>query len=268
LLSGADAGSLPNAVAVDRGALDDMRPRPFLNGEWVSLREAFRFAKSGMKSGRDEVFVSPIRSRLRNQVLPRLVGRYDHALETFYCYRPLDRRWFYNDLRLLNRPGPEMERVWGADNVCLYGMPFGTGAGPAMWCHALRPDHYAFSGRGGYAFALYDRRPRVNAPNLSVALVANLGAAYGVPVMPEEVFDAILCLLSASSYTRRFAEDLEDTFPHVPFPTRHQVFNNAVRVGREIRAIETFARLPGAAYRRPGFARVETSPRALESSKA
>lgn len=264
LLGGADAGSLPNAVVVDRGSLDDLRSRPFLNGEWISLREAFRFAKSGMKSGRDEVFVSPIRSRLRNQVLPRLVGQYNHTLETFYCYRPLDRRWFYNDLRLLNRPGPEMERVWGADNVCLYGMPSGTGAGPAVWCHALRPDYHAFRGNyGGYAFPLFDRRPRVDAPNLTVVLVANLGAAYGAAVTPGDVFDAILCLLSASSYTRRFAEDLEDTFPHVPFPARHQIFNDAVRIGREIRAIETFARPPGVAYRRPGFARVETSPRGL-----
>ncbi len=96
-----------------------------------------------------------------------------------------------------------------------------------------------------------------------MALVANLGAAYGVPVTPEHVFDAILCILSASSYTLRFAEDLEDTFPHVPFPARHAVFNEAVRVGSEIRAIETFARPPGAAYRRPAFARVETPPRGL-----
>jgi hypothetical protein len=71
----------------------------------------------------------------------------------------------------------------------------------------------------------------------------------------------MLCLLSARSYTRRFAEDLEDVFPHVPFPARHAVFEDAVRIGREIRAIETFARQPGEAYRRPGFARVVTQPR-------
>jgi hypothetical protein len=264
LLGGADAGSLPNALVVDRGSLDDMRPEPFQNGEWVGLRDAFKFSKSGMKSGRDEVFVSPIRAQLRGQVLPRTGGRYDHALETFYSYRPLDRRWFYNDLRLLNRPGPEMQRVFGTDNVCLYGLPFGTGAGPAVWCHALLPDYHALRGNyGGYAFPLYDRRPRVSSPNLLPELIAGIGAAYGAPVTPEDIFDAILCLLSASSYTRRFAEDLEDTFPHVPFPARHQIFNDAVRIGREIRSIETFARPPGAAYRRPGFARVETSPRGL-----
>src|SRR5205814_6509918 len=86
-------------------------------------------------------------------------------------------------------------------------------------------------------------------------------APYGQPVAPEDVFDAILCLLSARSYARRFAEDLEDEIPHVPFPARHTVFEDAVRIGREIRSIETFAREPREAYRRPGFARVITQPR-------
>jgi predicted helicase len=261
LISGADTGTLANAVAVERDLLDNMRPEPFQNGEWLNLRDAFAFSKSGMKSGNDDVFVSAVRPQLRGQVVPHLSGRYDHALETFYCYRPLDRRWFYNELRLLNRPGPIMQRAWGSENVGLYALPSGTGAGPAVWCHGLLPDYHAFRGSyGGYAFPLYDRRPRINGPNVSAVLIESLSAAYGQPVAPEDVFDAMLCLLSARSYTRRFAEDLEDVFPHVPFPARHAVFGDAVRIGREIRAIETFGREPREAYRRPSFARVVTQP--------
>jgi hypothetical protein len=123
------------------------------------------------------------------------------------------------------------------------------------------PDYHAFRGSyGGYAFPLYDRRPRVNGSNLSSALVKNLGAAYGEPVAAEDVFDAILCLLSASSYTRRFAEDLEDVFPHIPFPARLSDFREAVRIGREIRAVEIFARPPQRALQQPGFARIATPP--------
>ncbi len=155
-----------------------------------------------------------------------------------------------------------MQRVWGQDNFGLYALPGGTGAGPAVWCHGLLPDYHAFRGSyGGYAFPLYDRRPRVNGSNLSAALIESLSAAYGQPVAPEAVFDTILCLLSARSYTRRFAEDLEDVFPHVPFPARHAVFEDAARIGREIRAIETYGREPREAYRRPGFARVLDQPR-------
>lgn len=95
LIRGADAGTQRDGVAVARGTLDDMRPMPFLNGEWVGLREAFIFSKSGMKSGRDDVFVTPSRLKLRATVPPLLSSRadprYDEALETFYCYRPLGR---------------------------------------------------------------------------------------------------------------------------------------------------------------------------------
>jgi predicted helicase len=178
-------------------------------------------------------------------------------------YRPLDRRYLYNNRAYGDFLRPELQEVWGNENFGLYAMQFGTGAGPAVWCHGLLPDYHAFSGRGGYAFPLHDRRPNVDASNISPDLVANLSAAYGEAVSAEDVFDAILCLLSATSYTRRFAEDLEDVFPHVPFPVRHGVFQQAVQVGREIRAVETFAREPNEAYRRPDFVRVETEPRGL-----
>ncbi len=102
----AETGTFPNAIPVRRGFLDDMRPEPFQSGEWVSLREMFLFSKSGMKSGNDDTFTSPVRGRLRGLVTPLLSGRadtaYNASLETFYLYRPLDRRWFFNDLRLLN----------------------------------------------------------------------------------------------------------------------------------------------------------------------
>lgn len=62
----------------------------------------------------------------------------------------------------------------------------------------------------------------------------------------EDIFDAILCLLSADSYTLRFAEDLEDEFPHVPFPADHAVFARAAGLGAQIREIETFASAPDA----------------------
>jgi predicted helicase len=256
---------------VERGLLDDMRPQPFQNGEWLNLREAFTFSKSGMKSGNDDVFVSPIRARLRSQVEPVISARadpaYDASLEKFYSYRPFDRRWFFNDLRLLNRPGPAMQRVWGAENVGLYALPSGTGAGPGVWCHGLVPDYHAFRGSyGGYAFPLYDHRPNIAAPNISPALIESLSAAYGEPVAAESVFDAIVCLLSATSYTLRFAEDLEDVFPHVPFPAQYVVFQNAVRAGREIREIETYARRPDGAYRQADFARVSTEPRGTIAS--
>lgn len=254
-------GAVPDMVAVERGQLDDLRPEPFQASGLLPLREMFSFSKSGMKSGNDPVFVALQRDALRVQVSNHLMRRvdptYHPALERALSYRPLDVRVLYNDLPLLNRPGPEMQRAWGNDNVGLYAMPFGTGAGPSIWCHRFMPDYHSFSGRGGYAFPLYDRRAGQNPVNLSPALLVGLTAAYGAPPSPEDVFDAILALLSATSYTLRFAEDLEDVFPHVPFPADPAVFARAAAVGREIRAVETFARAPADL---DGLSQLETPP--------
>jgi hypothetical protein len=50
-------------------------------------------------------------------------------------------------------------------------------------------------------------------------------------------------------------------FPHVPFPARVETFREAAAIGRDIRAVQTFAREPGAAHRPPGFVHVLTQPR-------
>lgn len=117
-----------------------------------------------------------------------------------------------------------------------------------------------FNGRGGYAFPLYDRRKGAEAHNFDPAILTALAEAYGEPIAPEDLFDAVLALLSASSYTVRFAEDLEDTFPHIPFPADPALFEEAARIGKEIRELETFAREPAAEFRPKDFCRLRSEP--------
>lgn len=283
LSSGVDSGMRRNAVAVERDLLDDMRPTPFLNGDLIGLHECFSFYRSGLQTKRDSLVYDPQIARLSTRIRSFLAANNNDSREMFHdtrdlkwigaravvfadqhirhiAYRPLDRRYLYNHRAYGDFLRPELQEVWGAENVCLYAMPGGTGAGPAVWCHGLLPDYHAFRGRGGYAFPLHDRRPNINAANISPALIESLSAAYGVSVAAEQVFDAILCLLSATTYSLRFAEDLEDVFPHVPFPAEHEGFENAVRVGGEIRVVETFAREPGDGYRQAGFVRVASEP--------
>lgn len=290
LLDGAATGTLPNATAVQRSLLDDMRPKPFQNGEWLGLDICFLFRRSGVQTKRDDFVYSPSAVALSQRLAAFRAMSDNDAKDAFsgtaarpwnvaraqpfadvqiqqLAYRPLDRRWLYNNASFIDRPRPELQEVWGVANIALYALPSGTGAGPAVWCHGLLPDYHAFRGSyGGYAFPLYDRRPNVNASNMSAELLASLSAAYGEPIAPEDVFDAILCLLSATSYSLRFAEDLEDVFPHVPFPVEPELFQEAVRIGREIRAVEAFAREPREAYRRPDFVRVDTQPRGALAS--
>ena len=285
LLAGAAAGALPNAVSVARPLLDDFRPRPFQNGEWLSLRDAFVFARGGIQTKRDGFAYSPSREALAERVRRFVQADGESAIATFSptaarsyhaaqarlanrpnlqvtAYRPLDRQWLCNDSSNIDRPRPELQAAWGQMNNGLYALPSGTGAGPAVWCHGLLPDYHSFRGSyGGYAFPLYDRREGPDVSNVSPTLVASLTDAYGRTITSEDVFDAILALLSASSYSRRFAEDLEDVFPHIPFPADHAVFVRATEAGREIRAIETFARAPAA--QPAGFCRLASEPDGL-----
>ncbi|MFM9935139.1 MAG: type ISP restriction/modification enzyme [Novosphingobium sp.] len=286
LTAAAEAGTMAESLPVARGALDDMRPAPFGNGEWVSLRSCFSFASSGLESKRDHVVYAPSADRLNVQIMSvlaldgeaadaafnstgmnsakdaRAVG-FDGALVRVASYRLLDRQHHYPHRRFNDRLRTQLSLAWGDSNVCLFSLPSKTGSGPATVCLSGYPDRHAFRGSyGGYAFPLYDRRISPEATNLSPVLLEHLAIAYGQPVSAEDVFDAILALLSATSYTRRFAEDLEDVFPHIPFPADHDVLMRAVTVGRQIRTVETFARQPEARFRPAAFCRLATEPRA------
>ena len=266
------------SVAIDRDRLEDLRPVPFPDLDSLNLDQCFSFYAGGVQSARDEIVYDPAEAGVFERVRAFQALSETEAKKSFrptkrrplgaahkaavdpsvlrrIAFRPLDFRFLYAHDSYVEYMRAELLGAWGAENVCLYAMPFGTGRGAALWTHSTYPDYQALSERGGYAFPLYDRRAGPDATNLSAVLLDHLGDAYGGPVAPADVFDAILALLSAASYTRRFAEDLEDTFPHVPFPANKAVFDRAVAVGREIRAVETFARAPRAV---PGLARMET----------
>jgi len=96
--------------------------------------------------------------------------------------------------------------------------------------------------------------------HLHPALAAGLSAIYGVPVVPLDAFDAMLALLSATSYTMRFGFDLEDDFPHVPFPADHGAFTEAARTGARIRALQGMDAVPAQGFRSARLSRRATGP--------
>jgi hypothetical protein len=291
LMTASKHGKAEDSIPVCREVLADMRPVPFQNGVWPSLLDCFQFSRSGVQTKRDPFVYATNALALQTRLDSFKQAKADEAIISLFhstdakpwhlaqayevelekivaaAYRPLDNRSYYSHFAFSDRPRPELQAAWGAQNLGLYSMSLGTGAGPATWCHGLLPDYHAFSGRGGYAFPLYDRRPGNNPINLNPALLAGLAIAYGKPVAPEDVFDCMLALLSATSYTLRFAEDLEDVFPHVPFPSDHAVFLRAAAIGAEIRAVETFARKPGDAFLTPALARQESDASGVVADK-
>lgn len=284
LEQGSEDGNQEGELQVERNLLDDFKPIPFQGRNWPSLDEIFVFKSSGIQTKRNGFVYSTSRCDLINtlQEFPNLeeqnasrqfkpttlngIGsaqaaefEIDKVIQV--SFRPLDLRSFYNHRSFVDRPRPALQECWGHQNVAMYSHTFGIGVGPACFSTSLLPDYDMLSGRGGYAFPLYDRRPGHGPANLQPQLIEGLSLVYSAPVTPEQAFDAMLALLSATSYTLRFAEDLEDVFPHIPFPADKNVFDRAVEVGQQIREVETFARAPDPQYLTNAMARVETTPR-------
>lgn len=296
----AESGEADEFVPVQRDLLEDFRPEPFHNGEWVKVADIFASSSLGIQSKRDR-FVYAVQPAILDQRIANMITavgpgapdgfnptsarpwqnavaamkdwRDKHEAEPHNntrnpiersAYRPFDIRYLIAHDSVLDRQRPALQSSWGAANLALYTMPSGVSLGPGVWCHALLPDYHAFRGSyGGYAFPLYDRRVSEDAHNLNPAILAALAEAYGEPVSPEALFDAILALLSASSYTVRFAEDLEDTFPHIPFPADPDLFRQAAAIGKNIREVETFAREPAPEFRPKDFCRLRSEATGL-----
>jgi hypothetical protein len=68
LRDSAEDGRLPNAIAVERGILDPMRPRPFLDGNLIGMNECFSFSRSGIQTKRDDFVYSPSDALLREKI--------------------------------------------------------------------------------------------------------------------------------------------------------------------------------------------------------
>lgn len=279
---------------VDGAGIDTLRPAGFSSGsvdyrgtpasgmaEWPSLNELFAFRSNGIVTYRDKFSYAVTKDCLRTRIVrwlsldqreaadefketrdrkagPAHATKFDETAIQPVSYRPLDIRFLYNKREFIDFPKPDLQTAWGKKNMALFALDDGTGDGPAVWCHGLPPDQHAFSGRGGWVFPFRNHTGEGTGYFLHPGLVPNMSSAYGAQIAPQEIFDAILALLSASSYTTRFAHDLEDAFPHVPFPANPDAFREAAALGARIRELQAFdaepderfrqARLEGRAY--------------------
>ena len=274
----ADKLNLANAAATDpmrfaycpvEGAgMDGMRPAGFAEEEWPALDCIFDFRSNGIVTYRDHFVYATeaellerrllawrrkdyseaqeeFRNSAANRVGPALESPFDGAVITQVSYRPLDIRHLYNHRNYVDRPRHSLQEVWGRDNVALFAKRDGTGAGPAVWCHGLIPDQHAFRGSyGGWVLPLWDRREGQGGALLNREFLSELEDGLGAAVGPQQVFDCALALLSAPSYATRFAWDLEDAFPHIPFPADAGLFLRTAGTGARIRALQTFAAEP------------------------
>lgn len=249
---------------IDGTNMDRLTPTGFAGMDWPALGSIFDFRSNGIVTYRDRfaygLTANAMRDRLvrwhtldpaeaaeefkdsaANKVGPALEQPFDNEAIAPISYRPFDIRYLYNHPNFVDRPRYTLQDVWGSDNVALFALDDGTGSGPAVWCHGLIPDQHAFSGRGGWVFPLWDRRDGDTGTLLNEQFLEELEVGLGAAVGPQVVFDCALALLSASSYTTRFAWDLEDDFPHIPFPADVDLFRRTAELGTRIRALQILA---------------------------
>jgi hypothetical protein len=260
-------------VPLEGSDMDPLRPAGFGTTNWPALDELFIFRSNGIVTYRDgfayatraETLNVRIQNWLHlpiaeaalafgdsamNKTGPALASPFDQNAVRMASYRPLDQRFLYAHPRYVDRMRPELQAAWGAENVALFAPGDGIGAGPATWAHSVLPDQHAFRGSyGGWVFPLRNHAGEGQGHYLIPTLLRSFSIAYGVAVTPEQIFDVALALLSATSYTTRFSRDLENEFPHVPFPADIELFHRAAMIGARLRAVQGLA-APKETFRR------------------
>ena len=257
---------------INGSGMDQLTPAGFAETDWPALDRIFAFRSNGIVTYRDQFAYAVAAAALRDRLVrwhaldpaaaaeqfketrdrkvgPASATEFSEDAIQPVSYRPLDIRWLYNRREFVDFPKQDLQDTWGDANVALFALRDGTGAGPAVWCHGLVPDQHAFRGSyGGWVFPLWNCRGGGRISLIHEPFLLELEERLGTALAPQQVFDAILALLSSSSYTTRFAWDLEDAFPHVPFPADPDVFHQAADVGSRIRALQTLESDPDELY--------------------
>jgi hypothetical protein len=76
--------------------------------------------------------------------------------------------------------------------------------------------------------------------NITAGLLDHLAQVYQTPVTPEDFLAYCYAILACPEYTRRFAEDLATSPPHIPITTDAAVFSQGVQLGRRLIWLQTY----------------------------
>ncbi len=178
-----------------------------------------------------------------------------------YGFRSFDRQWIIPDYRLLNRPNPTLWKTHSTKQVYLTALVrTSPSSGPALTFTASIPDLDHHHGRGGRAFPLWANATATE-PNVRAGLLVRLSEVYGRQVAAEDVVAYLAAVAASPAYTARFARDLVRPGLKIPLTGDPALFDEAVRLGREVIWLHTFGeRFVDAAAGRPA-----SSPRLARS---
>jgi len=162
---------------------------------------------------------------------------------TPYAFRSFDRHFAIEDIRFNDRMGEVLWRLQGASQ--LYFTALATealGLGQGVIASASVPDLHQFRGSfGGKDVIPLYRDAAGTEPNVTAGLLAALGKEHGSVPSAEDLAAYVYALLGGQSYTKRFWNELETPGPRVPMTKDGATFADAVKLGRKLIWLHTYA---------------------------
>lgn len=164
----------------------------------------------------------------------------DGAVPVRIGFRSFDRQWILPDSRLINRPNP---RLWKSrsDKQLFMTAPHDRtpSRGPALSITAHIPDVHHYNGRGGRVLPLWADAAAAE-PNMPSMLLIELSEQYGRPITGTDLFSYIAAVAACPAYTERFETQLKQPGLRIPITAKCALFDEAVKIGREIVWLHTF----------------------------
>jgi hypothetical protein len=211
-----------------------------------SLVDRWRALQSERNKDRRRLLFHEDRDRTLSKTVSVHLGRFltpqtpvdadpnELAEQVRYGFRSFDRQWIPADHRLISQARSELWKCYSSKQFHLTAQQaHKIENGPAVTLTDLLPDLHHYNGRGGRAFPLW-RDAAATVSNVKPELLAHLSLAYGRVVGPEDVMAYVAAVLAHPAFTARFQADLVRPGLRVPLTADAALFDEAVRLGREV----------------------------------
>jgi hypothetical protein len=257
---------------VSGSGLDPFYPSMEVNfTTWPDLRSIFIKKFSGVETKRDKLVVAPTKDEIQRKITIFLNApenqkeeifhntrdkTYYRAAETSfdptliapYAYRPLDNQFIYYHQSFIDYDRRNsLKPCWGSNNLSLASLQYRHGRGPVAFLQSVLPNRHVYGGHGGHIFPLWDKSTGAwSTHNFHPALLEKLSTFWGQEITPEQLFAYCYGVLAWEGYSLRFARELARSFPRVPFPRDHNLFQEGAELGQHLINWHSFQeRYPG-----------------------
>jgi predicted helicase len=158
-----------------------------------------------------------------------------------YGFRSFDRQLIIPDIRLINRPNPELWETRSNNQIYLTAFTEESPAsGPALTFTALIPDLHHYKGSfGGRVFPLW-KDDGAKQPNFPPPLLPYLEQKYGKTKPAEDIMAYIAAVAAHPAYTNKFQADLSTPGLRIPLTADPELFAEAAKLGRRVIWLHTF----------------------------